>query len=111
MQEIARQVALIKSIRGTVSKGKFTRLVSPQDSNFAAWQFVDSERIILCAYRVLSRAMAAPSYVQLKDVRDGLYEDEDGAMHSAADLMHAGVRCDFPMSDFASVVRIWNKKS
>lgn len=109
MEEIRRQVALVKEIRHTTQQGVFTRLESPFEGNLTAWQFADEKRVILCAYRVLSHPNTAPARVRLHDVPGGVYLAPDGSKISADDLMRAGVRPTFPREDFASCVMIFEK--
>ena len=104
LDEIRAQVKTVKALRRTTMKGEFTRLLSPWEGNVAAWQFADGERLILCAYRVLNRPNAAPTVIRLSSVPEGLYRLSDGKTVSAGDLMHAGLRVDFPRGDFASSV-------
>ena len=106
MEEIRRQVRLVKAIRRTTQQGVFTRLESPFESNIAAWQFADENRVILCAYRVLNRPNAAPARLRLKNVPEGTYTAPDGSAVTANDLTRAGVPLSFPNEDFASCVMV-----
>ena len=110
MEEIRRQVSLVKRIRQTTQRGVFTRLMSPFEGNVTAWQFADDQRVILCAYRVLAKPNPAPVRIRLSDVPDGIYRAEDGSEVSSAALMNAGVCPDFSKGDFASSVMIFEKK-
>ena len=110
MEEICRQVAQVKKLRSTVSKGDFTRLQSPFGSDVAAWQFTDEKRVILCVYRILARPNPAPVHIRLRNVPAGEYVSEDGSVVDGSDLMRAGVRVSFPHGDFASAVMIWEKR-
>ena len=110
MEEIRRQVSLVKRIRQTTQRGVFTRLMSPFEGNVTAWQFADDQRVILCAYRVLAKPNPAPVRIRLSDVSDGIYRAEDGSEVSSAALMNAGVCPDFSKGDFASSVMIFEKK-
>ena len=110
MEEIRRQVKLVKSIRRTTQQGAFTRLLSPFDGNICAWQFADETRVILCAYRILNRPNPGPARVKLHGVPEGTYQASDGALVTGSDLMRAGVPLSFPPTDFASCVMIFEKK-
>ena len=110
VEEIRRQVALVKHIRKTTQHGVFTRLRSPFDDNVTAWQFADDERVILCAYRVLNKPNAAPTRVRLHGVPAGVYTAPDSSEITAEALMNAGVRPDFPHRDFASCVMVFERK-
>lgn len=104
LEQIARQVERVKELRRTTMRGEFTRLASPFEGNIAAWQFVDAERIILCAYRQLAKPNAAPTVLKLKNLPEGEYCTEDGRRISARDLMRAGIRVEFPRGDVATRV-------
>ena len=110
MEEICRQVQLVKKIRKTTQQGIFTRLQSPFESNIAAWQFADDSRVILCAYRVLNRPNAGQERIRLRNVPEGDYTGPDGCAVSAQDLMRAGVPLSFAREDFASCVMIFERK-
>ena len=110
MEEIRRQVALVKHIRRTTQQGVFTRLRSPFEDNITAWQFSDGDRVILCAYRVLNKPNAAPVRVRLHGVPAGVYTAPDGSEITDGALVGAGVRPDFPHRDFASCVMVFEKK-
>ena len=110
MEEIRRQVRQVKALRRTTQQGVFTRLLSPFESNIAAWQFADEERVILCAYRVLNHPNAAPAFIRLRNVPEGVYTAPDGSAVTANDLMHAGVPLLFPHEDFASRVMVFEKQ-
>ena len=109
LEEIGRQVERVKKLRRTTMHGEFTRLLSPFEGNIAAWQFVDSERIILCAYRLLARPNAAPTVLRLKNLPEGEYRLEDGRRISARDLMRAGLRIEFPRGDVATNVTVLSR--
>ena len=109
-EEIRRQVKLVKRIRETTQRGVFTRLLSPFDGNVAAWQFVDENRVVLCAYRILAKPNPAPIRIRLRNVPDGMYHTEDGNKESANTLMNVGVCPVFPKGDFASCVLVFEKE-
>ena len=109
MEEIIRQVKQVKAIRRTTQQGVFTRLQSPFEDNITAWQFADSSRVILCAYRVLNHPNTAPAFIRLKDVPEGAYIAQDGTRYTAQDLERAGVRLSFPREDYASCVMIFER--
>ena len=111
MEEIRRQVKQVKALRRTTQQGTFTRLLSPFESNIAAWQFSDEKRLILCAYRVLNHPNASPAFIRLKNVPEGVYTAQDGSTITAQDLMCAGVPLSFPHGDFASCVMVFEKQA
>ena len=111
MEEIRRQVKQVKALRRTTQQGVFTRLQSPFEGNIAAWQFADDQRVILCAYRVLNHPNAAPAFIRLRNVPEGVYTAPDGGSLSAGDLIRAGVPLSFPHGDFASCVMVFEKQA
>ena len=109
MEEIRRQVAMVKALRETTQRGTFTRLLSPFEGNVTAWQFSDEKRVILCAYRVLNMPNAAPLRVRLHNVPQGTYRASDGSLITGNDLMAAGVPLQFGWQDFSSIVMVFEK--
>ena len=110
MEEIRRQVELVKRVRETTQRGVFTRLMSPFEGNVTAWQFVDDKRLILCAYRTLAKPNPAPVRIRLRNVPDGIWRAEDGTAHTASALMNAGLSPDFPRGDFTSAVIVLERE-
>ena len=106
LEEISRQVERQKALRNTTLRGEFTRLSSPFDGNLAAWQFVDTDRIILGVYRLLAIPNPAPTVVKLKNLPVGDYLLEDGRRMSANDLMRAGLRVELPQGDVATRILV-----
>lgn len=106
---IREQVKLVKKIRETTHSGVFTRLLSPFEGNITAWSYADENRVILCAYRVLSTVKRGPVYVRLHDIPQGTYQDQNGKTYTERDLMNAGIKLEFPRQDFASMVTIFEK--
>ena len=104
MEAIRRQVLLVKRLRNTTQRGVFTRLMSPFEGNVTAWQFIDADRIILCAYRVLSKPNPEPVRIRLQNVPDGIWRADDGRAFTASALMSLGLCPDFPRGDFTSSV-------
>lgn len=58
-EEIRKQIVFYKSIREVIQKGRFYRLLNPQEGNRAAWNFVseDGNTVIYCYYQILSEAV------------------------------------------------------
>ena len=106
LEEIRRQVAMVKQIRRTTQQGTFTRLLSPTEGNITAWQFVDAQRIVFCAYRVLSHPNVTDSRIRLRKVPAGSYRIPDGRVVTADMLMNIGLNPSFGRHDFASSVII-----
>ena len=106
MEEIRRQVLLVKRVRETTQRGVFTRLMSPFDGNVTAWQFADGKRLILCVYRTLAKPNPEQVRIRLCNVPDGVWRAEDGRTYTASALMNAGVCPEFPKADFTSSVLV-----
>ncbi len=111
-KELVREV---KAIRQTVQQGVFTRLCSPFEENFAAWQFIspDGEQAVLCAYRRLAQPDGPVKRFTLRDLApDALYRDEQsGTVYPGAVLMHAGLPVQFDWGDYQSRVIRFRKIS
>lgn len=111
-KELVREV---KAVRQTVQQGVFTRLCSPFEENFAAWQFIspDGEQAVLCAYRRLAQPDDPVKRFTLRDLApDALYRDEQsGTVYPGAVLMHAGLPVQFDWGDYQSRVIRFRKIS
>jgi len=106
--EAKRMVADVKRLRAALQQGSFTRIESPFEGNFAAWQFTsaDEQDIILCCYQRLSMPNQATHRVFLRGLcPEAAYTDiKSGAVYSGAALMRAGLPLPRPMNDFSSWV-------
>ncbi len=110
----AEYVEKVKKLRGVLQKGEFTRLVSPFEGNYCAWQFVseDEEQVIACCFRRMSNPKGGAQFVQLKglDANATYVNEETGEEISGAALMHIGIITKYPRGDYASVTYTFNKK-
>ncbi|MBR3503998.1 MAG: alpha-galactosidase [Clostridia bacterium] len=101
-----KAVETVKAVRGTLQQGEFTRLESPFEGNFAAWQFVGNEGrdVVLCAYQRLVAPNPGCHRVFMTGLcPDARYRDaESGQVFSGAALMHAGLPLRPIRSDFGS---------
>ena len=106
LEECRRAVETVKAVRDTLQQGAFTRLESPFDGNFAAWQFVGDEGrdVVLCTYQRLVRPNPTCHRVFMKALcPDAHYRDiESGAVYSGAALMHAGLPLPKAHNDYSS---------
>lgn len=110
--EIRKKTQVLKGIRDTISKGTFTRLLSPFEGDVTAWQFVDEQTVVVCFYRVLAHANDRQLPVRLKRLPESaVYVDEDGKEYTANDLMAFGVEPCLPQKDFASHIMILHRKN
>ena len=108
-------VAKVKSLRGLLQKGEFTRLISPFEGNFASWQFVseDGTRAAVCFFRRLAEPKFEPPRLFLKGLEPGAVyvDDETGREYPGAALMYAGFIPGRRLyGDFQSVVCTFTKK-
>ena len=109
LEEMWGQIALAKTVRRTIQRGVFTRLSSPFEGNVAAWQFVDRERIVLCAFRIMAGPNPAPIRIRLRDVPEGLYRDSTGTTYTAGTLTNIGILPGFPAGDYVSSVTVFDR--
>ena len=105
--ETARQlIREVKALRTLTRTGDFTRLVSPFEGNYAAWQFADAAQseLLVCFYQRLSTPN--PSFFRLKVECDdaAVYADEAGNRYSGAMLRHVGLPVPPAERDFTSRV-------
>ena len=105
--EIARaQVEQVKSVRELTNKGEFTRLVSPFEGEYAAWQFVSADKgeALFCAYRTLVHPNLPPVRVRMCGLdANAVYADGEGNRYDGGMLMNMGMWVDLK-SDFSSCV-------
>lgn len=93
--ETVRQLIMReKQVRTLVRTGEFTRLLSPFEKSYAAWQIraEDNSEVLLCVYRLLTK----PSSPHLLLKAAGLdasatYVDDDGTTYSGAALTRYGL--------------------
>ena len=113
-EEIREQIAFYKDIREVVQKGRFYRLLNPQEGNRAAWNFVseDGNTVVYCYYQILSEAVRVNLPVRLKGLDlDGLYRlQENGSYYGGDELMYAGITSEPVRKDFTSHIYIFKKE-
>ena len=103
---IREMIATCKKIRRTTALGIYDRLVSPFDSNYAAWQFRDEKNVLVFAFRVLSEPNPLPFRLKLKGLKEeALYQDEQGNVYTGRTLMHSGLIITMPPKDFTSLLK------
>jgi alpha-galactosidase len=108
----AKLVARTKELRGLTQTGEFTRLISPEDGKYAAWQIVseDGSEALLCVYRILSGAATPPIRVKMAGLEaDAEYTDPEGRTFSGAVLEHRGYSV-WLRGDFTSRLIRFKKK-
>ena len=109
-EEAKRLISLVKRRRALISGGVFTRLSSPFESNFTAWQFADRQEkpqtVILCAYRTLAEPNGRVYVLHARGLDDKTdYRDlATGSVYSGGALMYAGIPLPKLSGDFDSMV-------
>ena len=103
---VRRQVELVKRVRNLTQTGVFTRLLSPFEGRYTAWQFVseDASEALLCVYRKLVTPMEPPIRVRMYDLDEtATYVDDNGNRYSGAALNRYGTWVHL-RGDFSSEV-------
>ncbi len=96
----------IKKVRELTQKGIFSRLLSPFESSYTAWQFVSEtkDEALLCTYRALSKPATPPILVRMQGLDPAaVYADEEGSRYHGAALMYKGLWIRLP-KDFSSKI-------
>ena len=107
--ELVRQV---KNVRPLTQNGTFYRLISPFESEYAAWQFVseNKDEALLCVYHMLSTPNMPPIRIRMTGLdTDGIYESDFGT-YSGDQLTKIGLWVSLP-TDFSSSVNHFHKKN
>ncbi|MGF9697289.1 alpha-galactosidase [Paenibacillus sp. MABNR03] len=111
-ESVKQQIALYKEIRPLIQFGRFHRIVSPFDSNEAAWSFVsrDQTEVVLSYFTVLSQPAAPVQTVKCKGLNpEFIYKNiETGELFGGDELMHVGLTFPRKKQDFTS--RFWRFK-
>ena len=87
-------VATVKKYRTTIQQGEYSRLVNPMVSNGrSAWQFADSQRVIVCIYQDYAMPNPQPWHVKLTGLDEKVIfvDDEHGLKCSGGALMNIGI--------------------
>ena len=107
----AALVEKVKAVREMTQKGTFTRLLSPFEGEYTAWQFVsaDASELMLCVYHMLITTNMPPIKICLSGLEeDAVYEDDNGNRYTGAALMNVGIWISLP-ADFTSCVKNFRK--
>ena len=95
-----------KQVRTLVRTGEFTRLLSPFEHPYAAWQFRagDNSEALICAYRLMTRPATPHLLIKACGLDESAaYMDDDGNTYSGAALTRCGLWLHLP-GDFTSKV-------
>ncbi|WNZ90305.1 alpha-galactosidase [Streptococcus iniae] len=109
---IAKQIDFYKANRVIFQKGLFTRLVSPFETNYLAWQVLsaDGKKGFIAFYRQLIACNEVSYRLYLKGLdQDAKYLINGGGYYYGSSLMHAGLviaKTDFEdgLKDFSSLL-------
>ena len=105
-ETVRRLIEREKQVRTLVRTGEFTRLLSPFDHPYAAWQFRarDNSEALICAYRLMTRPATPHLLLRASSLDESaVYMDDDGNTCSGAALTRYGLWLHLP-GDFTSKV-------
>ena len=105
-ETVRRLIEREKQVRTLVRTGEFTRLLSPFDQPYAAWQFRarDNSEALVCAYRLMTRPVTPHLLLRASGLDESaVYMDDDGNTCSGAALTRYGLWLHLP-GDFTSKV-------
>lgn len=105
-ETVRRLIEREKQVRTLVRTGEFTRLLSPFDHPYAAWQFRarDNSEALICAYRLMTRPATPHLLLRASGLDESaVYMDDDGNTCSGAVLTRYGLWLHLP-GDFTSKV-------
>ena len=126
LEQVKEQIQFVKKTRKLIHDGTYYRLLSPFDTNYAAWMVVskDQKQAIVGYYRVLAEPIAPFKRLKLKGLnKEYNYSVSELDMDLYGDeLMNAGlivsdvtsgeiVAENEPTTDFASKVYVLNAKN
>ncbi len=106
LETAKKLVETVKDVRSLTQQGVFTRLISPFEGEYAAWQFAseDGSDALLCVYRIMSRPNELYTRVRMAGlIPEATYADEAGKTYCGAVLMNMGLWVTLP-GDFSSKV-------
>lgn len=105
-ETVRRLIEREKQVRTLVRTGEFTRLLSPFDHPYAAWQFRarDNSEALVCDYRLMTRPATPHLLLRASGLDESaVYMDDDGNTCSGAALTRYGLWLHLP-GDFTSKV-------
>ena len=105
-ETVRRLIEREKQVRTLVRTGEFTRLLSPFDHPYAAWQFRarDNSEALVCAYRLMTRPATPHLLLRASGLDESaVYMDDDDNTCSGAALTRYGLWLHLP-GDFTSKV-------
>lgn len=111
-EQVKEQIAFYKETRRTFQFGTFTRLLSPFENDFTAWQVIseDQMEVIVGVYRGLLRVNEGQYRLYLKGLDpEAGYRLDGQVIYSGSSLMYAGIPLnmesfDGGVADFTSKI-------
>ncbi len=104
--EARDMIRRVKEWRHLTAKGIFSRLESPENGNYAAWQFVseDGKEALLCTFRILTSPNRPARRFRMTGLDPAaVYRAQSGEKYTGAQLMYMGIST-LPAGDFSSAV-------
>ena len=114
IESVKEQVKFYKEYSDVFHKGDMYRLKSVFSSNLVAWEFVseDKETVILCMYKILSKAVEPPCSVKLQGLDEDALYTLDGKTYGGDFLSNYGVNTETHFAvkgDFKSEIKVIKK--
>ena len=111
-QEVKKQIAAYHKLSDVFHNGDLYRLITPDNSDVAANQFIseDESTVAVCIYIKRARPNNSFKFVKLLNLdKNALYVDEKGNEFSGDYLMHFGFKIS-ANKDYDSKIIVLNKK-
>ena len=107
-EEIKAQIKFEKRIQDLMCNGDLYRLINPYETNYCSWGVVskDKKHIFVMACKVLAVAQTKSEKVKLQglDTNKQYRNTFTGKVYSGDFLMYHGIRANYEMKDFSTVV-------
>ena len=107
-EEIKAQIKFEKRIQDLMCNGDLYRLINPYETNYCSWEVVskDKKHIFVMACKVLAVAQTKSEKVKLQglDTNKQYRNTFTGKVYSGDFLMYHGIRANYEMKDFSTVV-------
>ena len=107
-EEIKAQIEFEKRIQDLMCNGDLYRLINPYETNYCSWEVVskDKKHIFVMACKVLAVAQTKSEKVKLQglDTNKQYRNTFTGKVYSGDFLMYHGIRANYEMKDFSTVV-------
>lgn len=107
-EEIKAQIKFEKRIQDLMCNGDLYRLINPYETNYCGWEVVskDKKHIFVMACKVLAVAQTKSEKVKLQglDTNKQYRNTLTGKVYSSDFLMYHGIRVNYEMKDFLTVV-------